>query len=189
MMTRSRLAFSGSGHLHTLHPPPKNNQWVDTEPQEGDSAMPCAEITNAIAWSQKTTDAEAYPVHAYFTKHYGYDQPATEHKDAVFYASGPVYAVSGPPSHLKGSLKVAKNTEIAGQMSESSELTFDVEVFPDGTLTYLMRINGKPVGGLPATKLKANCVNNVLLSATNGSEIVTVGVARKIPVETPAIPK
>ena len=42
-----------------------------------------------------------------------------------------------------------------------------------------MKINGNAVGGLPATKVQATCVNNVLLTATTGSEVVAVGVARR----------
>jgi hypothetical protein len=53
-------------------------------------------------------------------------------------------------------------------------------------LSYLMNINGKPVGGLPATKVQAICVNDVLLTATTGSEVATIGVARKPSFTIPA---
>jgi hypothetical protein len=139
--------------------------------------MPCAEFTNAIVWNKKSTQNEYFPVKAYFTKHFGSGATAT--KDAVHYASGNVAAVDAPSSHLEGTLTVAKNTEQDGEMVETSDLTYDVEVFPDGTLSYLMKINGQPVGGMPATKVQATCVNNSLLTATTGSEVVTVGVARK----------
>ena len=150
--------------------------------------MPCAEITNAIAWNKQSTIEWVYPVKAYFTKHYGYGGGATSvttHGDAVDYASGNLLAVDTPTPHLKGTLKAAKNTENDGEMAETSDLTYDVEIFPDGALSYLMKLNGKPVGGMPATKVQATCVNDVLLTATHGSEVVTVGVAPKPPIRIP----
>jgi hypothetical protein len=140
--------------------------------------MPCAEFTNAIAWNKKSTPQQDFPVVAYFTKHFGSGGvPAS--KDAVHYASGRVAAVDKPTPHLAGSLKAAKNIDSFGQMDSTSDLTYDVEIFPDGILTYLMKINNKPVGGMSATKVQATCVQDVLLTATTGSEVVTVGVALK----------
>ena len=141
--------------------------------------MSCAEFTNAIAWNKKSTGEEAFPVKAYFTKHFGGGATSiTAAKDAVHYASGDVFAVDTPTPYLKGTLKVAKNSEQDGEMLETSDLTYDVEIFPDGMLSYLMKIKGTPVGGMAATKVRATCVNDVLLTAT-GSEVVTIGVARK----------
>ena len=160
--------------------------------------MPCTEFTAAIAWSQKSTGKFKFPVTAYFTKHFGpavgldpdakfvpVGSPDPTAKDAVHYASGDVVAVNKPTPHLMGTLNVAKNTEKDGEMVTDPSLTYDVEIFPDGTLSYLMKINKKPVGGLPATKVKATCVNNVLLTATTGSEVVVVGVARKPSMDKP----
>jgi hypothetical protein len=148
--------------------------------------MPCSEFTNAIAWNKKTTGNESFPVMAYFTKHFGGGAGSvTTAKDAVHYASGQVVAVDTPTPRLKGTLPVAKNTEKAGEMVETSDLTYDIEVSPDGTLSYLMKIKGQPAGGMPPTIVQATCVNNVLLTATTGSEVVTVGVARKPSVLTP----
>jgi hypothetical protein len=143
--------------------------------------MACTEFVNAIDWSKKSTGKEHFPVFAYFTKHYGAGGTAssTAQKDAVHYASGEVLAYDTPKPHLKGTLKGAKNTEQDGVMISDSKLTYDIEIFPDGALSYLMKLNGAPVGGMPPTKVQATCVNNVLLTATSGSELVAVGVARK----------
>src|SRR5262245_4378555 len=117
--------------------------------------MPCAEVANAIAWSKQNTATKTFPVVAYFTKQFGYNEPVPGHIDAVFYASGEVAASDKTATaHLKGSLMVAKNTEQAGEMRERADLAFDIEIFPDLTVTYLMRINGSPVGGLPPTKVQ-----------------------------------
>lgn len=145
--------------------------------------MPCAEFTNAIAWNQKTTPKEEFPVIAYFTKHFGFGGASTASKDAVHYASGKVFAVDQPTPHLKGTLKASRNSDTFGQMDLTSDLTYDIEIFPDGMLSYLMKLKGKPVGGMPPTKVQATCVQDVLLTATTGSEVVTVGVALK-----PAVP-
>ena len=151
--------------------------------------MPCTEFVNAIDWSKKTTSNELFPVIAYFTKHFGYGgttTSTTQHRDAVHYASGEVLAYNTPTPHLKGTLKGATNTEDPGVMKAAPSLTYDVEIFPDGTLSYLQKLNGKAIGGMPPTKVQATCVNNVLLTANTGSEVVAVGVARKPSIGIPA---
>jgi hypothetical protein len=151
--------------------------------------MPCAEIDNAFSWSKQNTLEEHFPVVAYFTKHFGLSGGANAKiKDLVHYASGEVTAsatvlLTGP--FLFGTLKVSKNTDLDGQMIEDSHITYDVEIFSNEKLSYLMKINGVAVGGLPPTKVQATCVNDVLLTATSGSEVVTIGVARKPNFSTP----
>ena len=150
--------------------------------------MACTEFVNAINWSKQSKPGGTdYPVKAYFTKHFGYGEvPVPEHIDAVHYASGSVTAVVSPKPHLKGTLKVAKNTTQDGGMISAPALTYDVEIDPDGTLSYLMKLNGQAVGGMPPTKVQATCVNNVLLTATSGSQVVTVGVAKQPKQEVPS---
>ena len=137
--------------------------------KKGDITMPCAEITKAIAWSKKTTGGEVFPVKAYFTKHFGGGATSvTAAKDAVHYASGFVTAADKPTPHLFGTLKAAKNTEEDGEMAETSELTYDVEIYPDGPLSYLMKLKGKPIGGLPATKVPTDLCQRRASDSDNG---------------------
>lgn len=140
--------------------------------------MACAEFVEAINWSKQSVAKEKFPVTAYLTKHFGAAGKMMSAQDAVHYASGEVVTVNSPSPHLAGSLKVSKNTDQDGKMVFAPNLTYDVELFPDGTLHYLMKLNGKPVGGMPPTKVQATCVNGVLLTAATGSEVVAVGVAR-----------
>src|ERR1700752_576947 len=86
--------------------------------------------------------------------------------------------------NLKGTLTFARNTKQDGQMVSAHNQSYDVEIFPDGTLSYLMKINEMPVGGMPPTKMQATCVKDVLLTATRESEVVTVGVARQPSIST-----
>jgi hypothetical protein len=64
-------------------------------------------------------------------------------------------------------------------MVADASLTYDVTIFDDGTLTYQQKLNGKPIGGMPPIKVAATCVNNDLLTAISGGEVVALGVARK----------
>jgi hypothetical protein len=146
--------------------------------------MPCTEITEAINWSKQSTIESKFPVLAYLTRHFGMHvgQPSSL-PDVVHYASGEVSA-QGSPSRLKGTLSVAKNTNKPGVMVSDASITYDVEIFSDGKITYLQKINGQPAGGNPATTVLATCVNNVLLTATHDStfmpgtsEVIAVGVA------------
>jgi hypothetical protein len=143
--------------------------------------MACNEFTNALAWAQQSDKEEIYPVFAYFTKHYGSGELSytVEHKDAVHYATGEMFVINSPTPHLKGTLNGARNIESAELIEPKPELTYDIEIFPDGTVSYLMKLNGKAVGGMPPTKVQATCVNGVLLTAAINSEVVTVGLARK----------
>jgi hypothetical protein len=156
--------------------------------------MPCAEITNAIAWNKKSNGETEFPVIAYFTRHVGLGSKTTDDsvQDGVTYATGKVVAVDQPSPHLKGTLAVAKNTDQNNLMIADPQLTYDVEIFPDGTLSYLEKLKGHAIGGFPATKVQATCVNNVLLTATIGApnaqlvgEVVSIGVALKPFVQIP----
>ena len=62
-------------------------------------------------------------------------------------------------------------------------MSYYVEIFADGTLTYVMKVNQQPVGGLPPTTVRATCVNNRLLTAIIGGQVLTIGVAMQPPVE------
>jgi hypothetical protein len=141
--------------------------------------MLCTEFVSAIDWQKRSTYTEHFPVIAYFTRHFG--TSSTEVQDTVHYASGEVVANLTPTPHLKGTLKVAKNTQQDGVMSTDPTLTYDVEIYPDGMLNYLMKLDGKALAGSAPTKVQAACVNNVLLVAIYRSEAVSVGVARKPP--------
>ena len=143
--------------------------------------MACNEFTNALAWAQQSQGTDVYPVWAYFTKHYGSGElsNAAINKDAVHYASGEMYVLNSPTPHLKGTLNGARNLESAELIGPKPNLTYDVEIFPDGTVSYLMKLNGNAVGGMPPTTVQATCVNGVLLTAAFNSEVVTVGLARK----------
>jgi hypothetical protein len=145
--------------------------------------MACTEITQAIQWAASGTATDEHPVTAYFTKHFGYGGQFTATKDSVHYAVGSVGLVKTPTPHLAGTLNVYKNGTANEGMVADSSLTYAVMIFDDGTLTYQQRLHGNPIGGLPPTKVAATCVNNDLLTAISGGEVVALGVARK-----PAIP-
>jgi hypothetical protein len=143
-------------------------------------AVPCNEIPQAIAWNKKeqTTPGKNFPVIAYMTKHFGHGALGQSHpKDAVHYAAGYVFAVDTPTPHLTGTLWAHVNsTDFI--MAPKPTVTYVVKIFPDGTLSYLMKVNGKPVGGINVpTQVTATCVNNSLLTGTTGASVVTVGVA------------
>ncbi len=140
--------------------------------------MPCQEFSDAINWIKQSSDQGAI---VYFTRHLGV--PIKGMKDIVHFASGPVLVKDTPTPHLKGTLQVSKNTDVVGQMVSDAAQTYDVEIYPDGKVTYLLKVNGQPAGGNPAATLQATCFKNALLTGEHeamfGPEIVTVGVDRK----------
>jgi hypothetical protein len=149
--------------------------------------MSCQEIVDSIAWSKKTSfgvgGGMLYGVRAYVTTHLGEEGVAGQHayRDAVEYASGLVSAVDSPTPHLKGTLRVSGNTDNDGEMVSKPDLTFDIEIYPDGALVYQRKLKGKPIGGMPPTKLQLTCVDGKLLTGNPPGEayVWTVGVERQ----------
>ena len=139
--------------------------------------MPCQEFADAIAFKKQSIQNT---VIIYFTRHFGTKAPTA---DIVHFASGYALVKDSPTPHLSGTLNVSKNKDINTLMVNDSTLTYDVDIFPDGKVTYLYKINGQPAGGKPAITIQATCYSNCLLTAEHdalfGPEIVTVGVDRK----------
>jgi hypothetical protein len=142
--------------------------------------MACDEFSKAIDWLNSGDGTHIHPVVVYFTKHFAFGESFPQHQDSVHYATGEVAAKASPKPHLSGvNLPVFTNSGKAGKMVQSSELTYDLEIFPDGNVSYLMKVNGKPVGGMPATQLSAACVDNRLLTGVSGDAVIGVGVAQE----------
>jgi hypothetical protein len=146
------------------------------------SAASCSEITQAIAWNQQSTAQEHYPVMAYMTKHYGAGLLGqTYPRDTVHYAAGDVYTTDMRIPSLAGTLLSVSANTTDSTMGAKPTLSYAVEIFANGTLRYVMQVNNKPVGGLPPKTVQATCVNNRLLTAMVGSEVITIGVAIQPP--------
>jgi len=151
--------------------------------------MACLEFQSAIDWIKQSHtinsagDVENYPVMLYFTKHFG--NPAIlDGPDHIHFASQFAVLVDTPTPHLRATdMPTLFNSDtISPGMVKSTTITYDVEVFPEGTISYLMKINGMPVGGMPPTKVSATCIDGRLLTFAGGGAVVTVGVARQKPV-------
>lgn len=148
--------------------------------------MPCSDFINA--YNLKKIHPGQYGLTIFFTKHYGgtLDDPQdfNSHRDKVIYASGPLNVVDGTyginKKHLRAqNLIVSKNTDTPGQMISDSTITYDVDIYPDdGTISYRLKTNGNPVG--PAITVNVTCVNGVILTGTDGSDVVAVGVQNKM---------
>lgn len=149
--------------------------------------MACDEITKAIDWIQTGTSKEIHPVKAYFTKHFGYGTaPVPAKADSVHYAVGDVQLKKTPSLHLVGSLEGYTNGAQDEGIHKTPAMTYDVEIYPDGKLSFLMKLNGQPVGGLPPTVVQATCVDNRLLTTISNDAVVAVGVAQKPAILVPA---
>ncbi len=142
----------------------------------------CDEITQAIAWSQHPGSHDYGPVAAYFTLHNGLksSEPINSTAaDQVWYATGGVSAVSLPLPHLAGTLDVSTNTGNPAAITPNAKLKLKVELYPDGTLRYQRLLDNQPVGGMPMTTVSATCVDDDLLTAIDGGQVLTAGVARQ----------
>jgi hypothetical protein len=145
--------------------------------------MACSEIDSAIDWAKQASDKGTPAVTAYFTRHTGAstdpNAPTTgSGRDFCWYAVGDVQYTDSPgPGHLKGNIQLSL-TAATGEMKTSPKSTLMLEIFPDGTVTFQQRINGKPVGGMPPVTVVTNCVGGVLLTGVEGNSVVAVGVRR-----------
>ena len=151
-------------------------------------ATPCQEFTDAINWSKQSNAATTFPVEVYLTRHQGSGGTGVGGKsysasdDAVVYAFG--YLVSnGTLPILSGTLATTFANSDQGKMALKSGQTYYVEIAyqsgSGGQITYQQKFNGSPVGGAPATVVKATCVGDFLVTGANGNEVVTVGVSRQ----------
>jgi hypothetical protein len=151
--------------------------------------MACTEFQAAIDWIRQSHvinaagDVENHPVMLYFTMHFG--NPAVlDGPDHIHFATQFAVLKDSPTPHLSASdMPTLFNSDtISPGMVKSTTITYDIEVFPEGTISYLMKLNGKPVGAMLPTKVSATCVDGRLLTFAGGGSVITVGVARQKPV-------
>ena len=151
--------------------------------------MACLEFQSAIDWIRQSHvinsagDVETYPVMLYFTMHFG--TPAIlDGPDHIHFASAFAHLIDSPTPHLSASdMPTLFNSDtISPGMVKSTTITYDVQVFPEGTISYLMKLKGMPVGAMPPTKVSATCIDGRLLTFAGGGSVITVGVARQKPV-------
>ncbi|MGH9279917.1 MAG: hypothetical protein ACRD12_17690 [Acidimicrobiales bacterium] len=153
--------------------------------------MGCAEVKDAIDWAKRTTPSTTYPVTAFLTIHIGEKgRPGSPvGTDICIYAYGPVRYVAEPTAHLAGDLQYFGNgVTLKPEMLPKLGMTIGVEIFQDDRFTYQFKFNGAPVAGFP-TKLTGTCLQDVLLTATMLSDVVTIGVRRDPAITTPGATK
>jgi len=102
--------------------------------------MACSEFTQAIQWLQSGSGTKIHPVRVFFSKHYGYAAAYPAHRDSVTYAVGEVGLAQQPTPHLKGTLPCYTNSAQGDGMSSNPHVTYDIEIFDDGTLSYFMKM-------------------------------------------------
>jgi hypothetical protein len=145
-----------------------------------EGGMGCAEVKEAMTWAKKSTKSTLYPVTAFLTIHIGgKGQPGSPvGSDICIYAYGAVRYVAKPTPRLAGDLQYFGNgVTMSPDMLRKPDMTIGVEIFSDDKFSYQFKFKGEPVGGLPA-KLSATCLQDVLLTATILSDVVTLGVRR-----------
>jgi hypothetical protein len=144
--------------------------------------MSFGEIKKAIAWNDQATNSTFHNIVAYFTLHNGLNSPeptTTSFSDQVWYATGFVYSELSPTPRLVGTLKFVMTTSGNGEMEPRPGVSVSVEIYPDGKFTFLRRLNGKPIGGMPPTEMQMVDVGDVLLTGVDGNEVITIGVNRQ----------
>jgi len=137
--------------------------------------MACAEVGEAIKWAKA-----GKPVTAFLTIHIGeLGSPGSPvSADICIYAYGPVKYVARPKGRLAGDLKFFGNgVKMVPDMLEKPGMTVGVEIWADDRFSIQYKLNGQPTAGLP-TKLTGTNVQDVLLTAVNITDVVTIGVRR-----------
>lgn len=140
--------------------------------------MACAEVGEAIKWAKAGN-----PVTAFLTIHIGeLGSPGSPvSADICIYAYGAVSYVARPKAKLAGDLQFFGNgVTMVPDMLKKEGMTVGVEVWPDDQFSIQYKLNGQPTAGMP-TKLMGTCVQDVLLTAVNMSDVVTIGVRRDPP--------
>lgn len=146
--------------------------------------MACAEVGDAIKWAK-----QGNPVTGFLTIHIGETgSPGSPvGTDICIYAYGNVSYVPRPKAHLAGDLQFFGNgVTMVPDMQKKPGMTIGVEVWPDDGFSFQYKMNGQPTVGMP-TKLQGTNVADVLLTAVNMTDIVTLGLRRDRP-STPTPP-
>ena len=137
--------------------------------------MAAAEVGEAIKWAKA-----GKPVTAFLTIHIGeLGSPGSPvSADICIYAYRPVSYVARPKARLAGDLKFFGNgVTMVPDMLEKPGMTVGVEIWADDRFSIQYKMNGQPTAGLP-TKLQGTNIGDVLLTAVNITDIVTIGVRR-----------
>ena len=59
--------------------------------------------------------------------------------------------------------------------------TVGVDISPGGgTVSYVQKLKGKPVLSMPPTQVTTTCLGGVLLTGTNKTEVIAVGLRRDL---------
>lgn len=153
--------------------------------------MGCAEVREAMDWAKKSTKSTSYPVTAFLTIDIGQKgQPGSPvGTDICIYAYGAVGYAAEPTPRLVGDLQYFGNgVTLTPDMLPKPHMTVGVEIFPDDRFSYQFKFKGEPVVGQP-TKVQGTCLQDVLLTATMLSDILTIGVRRDPKVSTTPVKK
>src|SRR5262245_59585530 len=137
--------------------------------------MAAAEVGEAIKWAKAGN-----PVTAFLTIQIGEKgSPGSPvSADICIYAYGNVSYVARPKAHVAGDLQFFGNgVTMVPDMLKKPGMTVGVEVWDDDRFSIQYKMNGQPTVGLP-TKLQGTNVQDVLLTAVNMSDVVTVGLRR-----------
>ena len=148
--------------------------------------MACAEVGEAIKWAKA-----GKPVTAFLTIHIGeLGSPGSPvSADICIYAYGPVSYVARPKAKLAGDLQFFGNgVTMVPDMLKKDGMAVGVEIWADDHFSIQYKQNGQPTAGLP-TKLAGTNVQDVLLTAVNITDVVTIGVRRDPPGAKAAAPK
>jgi hypothetical protein len=167
--------------------------------------MAFVELQQAITWASQSSNASRtyYPVSAYLTLHNGLTSSNdlnTETNDQVWFAHGLLSYVAATGSkpyeqaHLGGILDSAWAANHQGAMHDVSgdavpaqkKRTIGITVYADGRVTFQHLLHGDPVGGMPPAKLTGQDVGDVLITCIDGTQVITIGLARSPKYVVPA---
>jgi len=150
--------------------------------------MACDEIDKAFAWAKQTSAHEQFLVTAFFTKHQGVlTEPNTPQvgrgADYCWYAVGEVTLSAA--GHLVGDLQLyavsSSPQNVTDAITMVTDGTVGVDISPGrGTVSYVQKLKGKPVLSMPPTQVTTTCLGGVLLTGTNKTEVIAVGLRRDL---------
>jgi hypothetical protein len=129
----------------------------------GEARAQCATMLQYyVNYSKQSSGKTVYPVYVTVSKHFAAGAPPSATPDPVFFEFGLVSATAPPPPNVlsgTGFEVRTSNSNFAQNLAHTASLAIDAT----GKVTYLEYINGKPVGGMPATVFGTTCANGLAM--------------------------
>lgn len=127
-----------------------------------------------VEWSKGTTVPKEHRVYVTISTHFvGKPDLKYGNPNPVFFSYGEVYAAAAKGADVLAGTAIplrSSNSDFA----HNEKNTVDFSITAGGKVTYLEKIKGKAIGGMPAVKFQGEC-HGGLITGIVGTKVYSIG--------------